>query len=499
MSPKVYLDALGTLVVLFISWAYLRKQQPPYPPAVGSMLPWIGSGLIFARDPFTFLDTCRKQYGHVFKLLLGGRRMIVVSSADAIAALLRDRHGTLDADVMHIALLRCVGAINHDTHRIHDILHHEIFPIIGRCFTRHSLSNISSQFSTRLRSQLDEAFSSHNQQSISLKGLVGRSLFEATSSAMLRPSFPISFYDDLLRLDSSIYSRLYKLPFFSHSSTWARHRLLDRLADYIEEIERDGAEGELMSGVLEVFKANKLGRSDKAGLMLVFIWGSHINPMNTTIWLLTYLLANREAMTKIREEVDQTIHSQFTSLDSLLAADPCVLDGPGFSLLDSAIRETMRLTVITTVVRRATCDTELKSEGRTIHISEGEHIMADVRAPHHDETTYPDAETFIYDRFVFRENSENASGQIPSSNQRAALTFFGWGSGKHICKGRHLAMYEVKLLVIILLHLYDMSLASGVLQNFPPKFKRRSLGVWHANEDVLVHLQRRHVSGTTTG
>ncbi|KAH7920919.1 cytochrome P450, partial [Leucogyrophana mollusca] len=468
MSTMACLDALATLIFLFIGWVCLRKQQPQYPPAVGSMLPWIGSGLIFAHDPFTLLDTCRKRYGHVFKLLLGGRRMVVVSSADAIAAVLRDRHETLHADVMHIALLRCVGAINHDIHRICEILHHEIFPIIAHHLTRHSLIDISPQFGTRLRSQLDVAFSSHIRQSISLKELVGRSLFEATSSALLRPSFPTSFYDDLIMLDSSIYSRLYKLPFFPHPSARARQRLLDHLADYIEEMERDGAEGELISRVIEVFKANKLGRSDRAGLMLVFIWGSHINPMNTAIWVLTFLLANREAMTKIREEVDHTIHSQFTSLNSLLAADPCVMDGSGFSLLDSAIRETMRLTVITTVVRRATCDTELTSDGRTIHISKGEHVMADVRAPHHNEATYPDAETFIYDRFVFREDNENIPGQLPRSNQRTALTFFGWGSGKHICKGRHLALYIRK----IPLHQFDEitrnSIKCARLCNIPP-------------------------------
>lgn len=62
------------------------------------------------------------------------------------------------------------------------------------------------------------------------------------------------------------------------------------------------------------------------------------------------------------------------------------------------------------------------------------------------------------------------------------------------CKGRWLAVYEIKVLMIILLHKFDFSPAVENSAGWRlPRVHPRSIGVIHTEEDVFARLSPRQV------
>ncbi|KAJ3924920.1 MAG: hypothetical protein NXY57DRAFT_907645, partial [Lentinula lateritia] len=67
---------------------------------------------------------------------------------------------------------------------------------------------------------------------------------------------------------------------------------------------------------------------------------------------------------------------------------------------------------------------------------------------HHDGALYPNPEEFDGDRFL---------GKPTNYQARGVKTFVPWGGGTFICKGREFGDYAVKMMIIQLLYLYDIS------------------------------------------
>lgn len=154
-------------------------------------------------------------------------------------------------------------------------------------------------------------------------------------------------------------------------------------------------------------------------------------------------------------------------------------------MLTSALLETMRLTAIFVALRVAESDLQLKDRGEIVTVRKGEYVLGNVQAVHMDENTYPDHRKFVFDRFAHNEHRE---GRLPTEGQ----PWFSFAAGKHLCKGRYLAMYELKLVAILYLHLFDFTpVTNGSSPWWPPRTTRRNLGIPRA-EEVFVDVRPRH-------
>ncbi|KAF9232675.1 cytochrome P450 [Melanogaster broomeanus] len=309
-------------------------------------------------------------------------------------------------------------------------------------------------------------------------------LYNATNIALLGSSFPVDTFSDFHTLDKSVPYRFSRLPFWSWSSTNARQRLLALIVDYLQRGDVAESDGRFASGFMEAFRANDIQVLDGARLVLTFMWGVHSNTMSTSFWLVASLLADPDALARVRAEIDSAVEGKFTNLETLLGADPDELDDQCFALLTSAIMETMRLTALHAAVRLAECDFALEDGDRTIPIKKGEYVFGNVRAVHMDEANYPNAHKFVVDRFAERPYRK---GQLQTEDE----PFFSLGGGRHICKGRWLAIYEIKMTAIILFRLFEISPpASGW---YLPRVHGRSIGVIHTKDEVFVQVRPRQL------
>ncbi|KAF9227066.1 cytochrome P450 [Gyrodon lividus] len=396
-----------------------------FPPRVPSLLPWLGSALWYAVNPCNFLARCQQRYGSVFKVLLGGRDIVVVSSGDAISSIFSAGPRVLRNDLMHYEMFYVVTGLRTRYAMLHEIMIHRLFPLVEKSLSRRSLGQTIQPFGRVLSAQVKTFTRTHDVGAVPLMQLVQEPLYIATNVALFGSSFPFDTYNEFRALDKSVPYRFSRLPFWSWPSTSARKRLLAFIKDYLQRGEVTDCDDRFASGFMEVFKSNDIQLMDGARLVLTFMWGLHSNTMSTSFWLFSFLLADPEAFARVRAEIDAAIKGKFASLETLIGADPDELDDPCFALLTSAIMETMRLTALHAAVRLAECDLGLKDGDKTIPIKKGEYIFGNVRAAHMDETIYPHADKFVVDRFA---DCPYQRGRLQTDGK----PFLSLGGGKHI-------------------------------------------------------------------
>ncbi|KAI9571561.1 cytochrome P450 [Boletus coccyginus] len=237
---------------------------------------------------------------------------------------------------------------------------------------------------------------------------------------------------------------------------------------------------------MQAFKDNNIQSLVGAQLVLNFLWGVHSNTMSNSFWLLSFLLCDHDGFARVRAEIDLAVE-KFGSLEALLRANPDSLDDPSFRLLTSAVMETMRLTGLHAGVRQANCDFDLRVKDEIISIKEGEYVFGNVHAAHMD--TFPNPKAFVVDRFAQHPYRKKHL-------QTERYLFHALGGGRHVCKGRWLAVYEIKILMIILLHMFDFSPAKEDSAGWClPRVHPRSIGVIHTEDDVFVKLSSRQAEG----
>lgn len=499
------------IVLAFVSSYFRRPRAEEFPPVVSSFLPYIGTGIQYVRNPAGFLASSN-QYGPVFKMSIGGRHLTVISSPDGIAAILRDQHNIFKSDSIQIELTQAIAGPRENVPRLQEILQHQIAPMVGRTLAKMSLKKFTSTYIARLLQEMNSfvARSEKGPKAVSLMELVGRCRLAALCHAFFGPSFTDDIYDDINCLDESVYARLYRVPFDWRPSTEARRRLIGRLCAYVAQVEEGSALVDVMTGTLDIFRANKLTTEEKAWLLLVFLWGLYANSTNMTFWALTEILADGKLAAQLRAEIDNVLHAHMdigkgdvpciTDLPALLRTDTHALDG--LPLLDSVVQETIRLRLISTPLRQASCDTELvvdAAAGQRVIVRKGEYVMAHLMGTHWDGRWFEQPDKFVPDRFTtgrYASGLEGSDGDNSTRPKRTKLPFFGWGGGREICKGRHLAVYEMKLLVALCAHHLRITHADSDKHGFglgstnllPPKAKKKSVGVQQTEHDVMVWL-----------
>ncbi|RYP83580.1 hypothetical protein DL769_001334 [Monosporascus sp. CRB-8-3] len=154
-------------------------------------------------------------------------------------------------------------------------------------------------------------------------------------------------------------------------------------------------------------------------------------------------------------------------------------------LIDSAIRESMRLTPFASVgLPRTDGDPEYTDSRQVVHpdgismvnsnarVARGTVLAVPIEPIHYDEEIYPNAYGFEPFRFARPGEMANMLAKINGNEQtrhtenaRLSATlddaFLGFGFGKHACPGRFFAINEMKIFIAHMLLNYDIEVARG--------------------------------------
>ncbi|KAI0532857.1 cytochrome P450 [Xylaria digitata] len=162
-------------------------------------------------------------------------------------------------------------------------------------------------------------------------------------------------------------------------------------------------------------------------------------------------------------------------------------------LLDSAIRESMRFAPFSSIAMARTVVSPegiLVEHGKTpITILRNTVLALPVERIHRDEDFYSSPHEFKPFRFVDTNRHHSDDGHRSYTTTSAATTvddhFFGFGTSKHPCPGRFIAVHEVKLIMAHILLNYDLEYTDAELQF------TNLLAMKVPNMDVKIRVRRR--------
>ncbi|KAJ7670776.1 cytochrome P450 [Mycena polygramma] len=482
MDP--YPIAFGVALIAGVLFYESRQPDPSGIPWVPSLLPWIGSAPRYILGPTAFLKACRQKYGPAYKFVLGGRTVIILSTPETISSFYRQPG--LGNEFVVSKIYKALAGLDNGGY-LYELTYRKLFPLITEYLAPHRLDQISTQFTEELFPRVDNVSTG---MFIHLSDFSGRHLYDATNAVLFGPHFPKGTYTDFFTLDVEAPNLINNFPFTVQKGLTARRRLLDGIQTFVAEGWTDVGDGKIrgassmISRMVRQLKDAETTDGDIAGLLLSFLWAVHGTTLRVSFWLIAHLLARPDVMHEVCTEIRSSPTISLHSLSTLGATQPRVLLGPEFPILDSVLKETIRLVALSTSMREAEMDVQITGDGMTYAVKKGELVMGDVRAIHQDPDMFPEPETFQHDRFM---DDHTEGGRL---NNPAAL--LAWGGGAHMCKGRHFATYAIKLFLAKTLEEYDIrplpTFASGIRV---PSTDPRSIGVTRTAEDILIRLQRR--------
>ncbi|CAL8343671.1 unnamed protein product [Arctogadus glacialis] len=224
--------------------------------------------------------------------------------------------------------------------------------------------------------------------------------------------------------------------------------------------------------------------------MFLMLWASQGNTGPTAFWLLMYLMKNPEAMAAVRREVDRVVTE---SGQEVRRGGPIInltYDMIQKSLiLDSALEETLRLTVAPVLHRAVMENMNLKmSDGRAYQIRQGDIIsLFPYTAIQIDSKIHPDPLSFKYDRFL---NPEKKTDFYKNGKKLRYYTM-PWGAGVSMCPGRFFAMNELKQFVFFMVLYFDFELKNPNEEVPDIDVKRWGFGTMQPTRDVGFRYRLR--------
>ncbi|KAI0318176.1 cytochrome P450 [Amylostereum chailletii] len=483
--------AIALNVAIFIAWCsryYSRVDSPEAPPTVKYDIPWVGHLVPFLMRPITFLDRCRERYGKVYKIVVGGQSIVIISSPHSILSLQTKSTKELGPiEFQKIASL--AGLPKKRVPELFHTLHRRIYPIATGSFTPRFVGVFTTPTVSNLCSLIAKFVPGDSKAfvSVNLHDFIARTIHRASVSTIWGPHFPDTF-DDFADLDENMFTVLSSIPGFGRRGYAARERLADKIRVFMAERWKEGEEGvdghlegasEEMSAAIAELKKHDVADEEVARCLVAIMWGAHGNMLSVATWLMLYLTSNPYAFIRVRDAVRKAYPSTIPDPHAL------VDNFQDVPILDSAIKETMRLVLLPTSVREALCDVTLADEGgRQYVVKKGEQIITDVRGMHLDPTYHgTDARAFKVDRFV--------GAEAKYGDYEGVKTLVPWGGGMFMCKGREYAQRVIKVFFIIFFQLYDVE-----LWGFPlPAFDEWSVSVLHPAESMPpMKLRRRRDS-----
>ena len=321
---------------------------------------------------------------------------------------------------------------------VHAAIDGEVYPNAFRHFSQSAMSESTSRYSRRLLESFQSMRNSSTNRSISLWNLVFPTIYKLSSRATFGDSFPHeSTLLDFKKFDEGFTFLASRLPaIFAGPYKTARARVITQLiqwtnADKPKEEMPPGINPLIAEAVEAMHQAN-FDAPDIAGHLLSLLWATHANTVWTTFWFLAYVLQDQENVRRLRQEIEANLSARFGgSLDALIEAGPAALSSNRFILLESAFRETMRLSSAIIIARKASKDVTLHtSAGEPTLVEDGEVIFITPRNVHLSAEVYEEPFNFRLDRFV---SDDGMSLRHPTINGRLLpYNLLAWGGGKHV-------------------------------------------------------------------
>ncbi|XP_007431379.2 7-alpha-hydroxycholest-4-en-3-one 12-alpha-hydroxylase [Python bivittatus] len=497
---------LATFIAILLGGLYtigaFRKRKSTEPPLDKGLIPWIGHGISFGRNPVQFLERMMKKHGDIFTMLLGGNYLHIVMDPNIYGFIVKTSNSKLDFSAFAANIVSKV--FNFQPTEIH----HKIVKGGSKKYLRgKSLAFLNQIFMENLNAIL-----LHNQDSGEEKRRWHQEgLLHFTYKTIFQAAFLTLFgsdsekdaprkenaqerkckhceklFEEFQQFDQFFPQMI--LNSLDPQSKKETQRLRSYFWDLLS-VEKLYERENISSWIVEQdYQMTEAGMNEKlrSQSQLLLLWASQANTGPAAFWLFAYLLKYPEAMKAVREEIERVLRDT----DQGETPSNLSLQAIKTPLLDSAVEEVLRLKAGSFVFRSVMEDINLKmDDGREYSLRKGDHLLLfPFLALHMDPEIYPEPQTFKHDRFVSPEGEKK---EFFKNGKKLKHHIMPFGGGPSMCPGRFFAVSEMKIFVILMLTHFDMELIN-IEEELPPSSEIRSgIGAAHPAHDIMFKYRLR--------
>jgi len=241
-ADRIWLHLLLIVSIPFLHHIFFVNRYPGGPPFLKGSLPFLGVALQFLKSPENFLRTCQKEYGDIFTLYMGGKRMHVI--CDPISGIPTVYRNPKTFTFSVLANQFDIALFGVDEKQAKDDVFYKaqldlIHPYL---FASDAVAVLIKNFNNNLQSILPREIKTLDPEGkLATEGVVvdldrwlKKLLFECSGRSFFGPTWPSDdeFFNDFYAWDQDVYSILKNYPsFMTRKAVQARERYYQKLED----------------------------------------------------------------------------------------------------------------------------------------------------------------------------------------------------------------------------------------------------------------------------
>lgn len=412
------------------------------------------------RTHHQFADWAR-EFGKLYRLRLGNRRIVVVSDHQQVAAILRDRpegfrrSTRLEQIWTEMGLPAGVFGANGEVwKRQRRMVMAGFDPVHVKAYFP-SMQAVAGRLAGRWQRATAEGRSIDLQSDLmrfTVDTIAGLAFGSAVNTL---ESDHVVIQQHLDKIFPKLFDRMYAtVPWWRLARSATDRQLEISLREVMRTVDGFVAQGrarlaaeparrERPSNLLEAMLAAAdlpdSGIDDQAvaGNVLTMLLAGEDTTANTLAWMIHLLWRHPETLTRATEEVRRVCGG---------AAAPTIDQLARLDYLEACAHETMRLKPVAPInVLQTSRDTVVGD----VQVPAGMIVVALMRHDSIDEALVPEAAAFRPERWL----ADGANIDQAQSVKRISMPF---GAGPRICPGRYLALLEIKVAMVMLLGRFDI-------------------------------------------
>lgn len=452
VAVTVYLGlaVAGLLLAYFrFIFRFRRENEAPYVP--GHFL-W-GNGADFAEHAVRFLHKSQKALGDIFTIRLLNQYLTIVMDPHCFEKFSKTK--TFDFDPIQKQVNSNV--FNFELKKARKMIYEAGKKVNGR-YLGPGLENFAANLQQTFRDVKDKNADGDAAQwrSAELRKLTSQTFFDAVfysifgraGSTQDKPEFnPQTFYDKF-----DVYHKFFNylwlgMPVKLFPKACEAMKVLCQQPASHDMLTRDGLSDYIRFST-EYMVQHGQSEQDIIGHNLVFLHVNY-NSFRVTFWCVYQMLEHPGVKEALARELHEAIEARRVQGDESVGFT--LEDIDHLPLLDSFLKETLRLASGVFMVRYVTEDTEFEMpNGQTYTVRQGDRVAMYPPAVHMDPEIFEEPETFKYDRFV------NAKFYKYGKEVKTPVMTFG-----SLCPGKRLSMLEMKWFLLNLINSFQMELPAG--------------------------------------
>ncbi|KAM3822818.1 7-alpha-hydroxycholest-4-en-3-one 12-alpha-hydroxylase-like [Vipera latastei] len=497
----------GLLGALYLM-GFFRRRRPNEPPLDIGLIPWLGHALHFQNDNLDFVQSMQKKHGDIFTTLIAGQYFTFLMDPLSFGAIVREDQSKLDFMSFAAQLVLRVFQFeaSHETHKIIEVS--SVKHLKGEGLVVMTQAMMDALQAVLLQWQETSKEDPKSWKEDGLFHFCYNTVFRAGYLALYgtepakgenqkeKAKRKDQHHTEEMYIEFCKYDKLFPRLSYALLTPWEWGQVKnlwnyfwqvlsvkniyqkDNISQWISDQDQQLAE----SGISEQMRDR---------YMFLLLYNALSSTCPASFWLLEYLMKHPKAMEEVKKEILEVVKKsgqEVTSREKPLNITKEMLNQT--PILDSALKETLRLVSTSFLIRLVLQDMNLKlHNGKTYLLRKGDKIaLFPYLSTHMDHEIHPEPQVFKYNRFLSQNGNKK---EFFKNGEKVKYFTMPFGAGTSMCPGRYFATNKIKLFAFLMLACFDLELINQQ-EEIPPINKTRyGFGVKQPMYDVQFKYRCR--------